>query len=250
VVTSRWRSSARFRRRAWSAAGFVVAGAAVAAVALSMQNTGDFPKQRLVDEPADVIRVPKTARLTKHDTADVVAATTRFVRTAVARKHLSEAYDIVGPELRGGMSRAEWTKGDNPVVPFASVGIVNWKLAYSYRNDVGLDLALLAPRGSDVVGKSFRIELRRPAAGKPWRVVSWLPLGLSGAGNVRSIAKQQAQARVVSSGPTLAAWWLLFPVAVLSLVVVVPVALGMRSWRAHRRAQRAYRAQRGAPSEL
>jgi hypothetical protein len=251
-AVNRWRSSPRFRRRTLWATGLVAAAGGVAAVALGSENAPDFPRQHLTDRPAQVERVPRIARLTKADTARVVATSTRFVRTAVAHRQLRAAYDLVGPELRGGLGREEWARGDNPVVPFPAVGIAGLGVAYSYRDDVALDLALVAKPGSDTVGKTFRIELRRRGAAAPWRVVSWLPLGVSGSGNVRSAAAEQARAAQAAArtGPALAAWWLAFPLALLSLGLLLPVGLGVRSWRAGRRAERAYRDSLGRPSEL
>ena len=247
---SRWRSSPRLRRRAYWAAGLLSAGGALAALALGTQNRSDFPEQRLVDEPAQVVRVPKLAHLSRRDALAVLDTSTRFVRTAVAHRDLRNAYDLVGPDLRGGLTRAEWATGANPVVPFPAAGIAEWALVYSYRNDVALDLALVAGPGSDTVGKTFRIELRRAAREAPWRVVSWLPNGLSGPGNVRSLAQRQAQAPPGPRTATLGAWWLAFPVALLSLALVLPLGLWLRHWHAHRKADRAYRAERGMASEL
>src|SRR5690349_12547085 len=100
----RW-SSPRFRRRMmWVAAvgaaatGFVVLG-------IVMGNTSDFPKQNLRDEPVQTSVIPTTVHLSSHERDQLLATSTRFVRTAVVRRHLTEAYDLVGPELRGGMSR-------------------------------------------------------------------------------------------------------------------------------------------------
>ena len=96
-----------------------------------------------------------------------------------------------------------------------------------------------------------RVEIDRThvclACGAPWRVVSWLPLGVSGAGNVRAAAAEQAQAAQAATRrrPALAAWWLAFPLALLSLVLLLPLGLGVRSWLAGRRAERDYRASLG-----
>jgi hypothetical protein len=246
---SRWQSSPRFRRRALWTLTVVAAAAGLAAVALEMENTPDFPKQRLVDRPAQVAAAPRIARLSPAETAVLLRTSTLFVRRAVAHTHMREAYDMVGPELRGGLSRVEWAKGDNPVVPFPAVGIEQWSVAYSYRNDVALDLALVAKPGSDTIGKTFRIELTRGRSDGPWRVVAWVPNGVSGPGNVRSIARRQSQV-VAQSSTTLGAWWLLFPVSLLSLALVLPAAIWLRSWRTARKAEQIYRAARGAPLDL
>ena len=92
------------------------------------------------------------------------------------------------------------------------------------------------------MAKSFRIELQRRRAGAPWKVVAWLPLGLSGPGNVKSIRERLRAAPPAPPEPAmLAAWWLAFPAALLSLVLVLPALLWLRAWRAGRKAERAYR---------
>jgi hypothetical protein len=238
---NRWRASPRFRRRSWWSLALLAAAGGLAAVALGMKNTPEFPPQHVQDRPARVVEAPRPEALTQAEAGQVWRTTTRFLRTAVAHKHLRSAYDLVGPELRGGLSRAAWSRGANPVVPFPVESIDEWTLAYAYRNDVALDVGLIAKPGSDTVAKSFRIELARSRAGAPWKVVAWVPLGLSGPGNVKSLRER---ARAVPPPPratTLGAWWLAFPGALLSLVLLLPIVLWIRAWRAGRRAERDYR---------
>jgi hypothetical protein len=242
----RWRSSPRFRRRTWWTVALLSTAGALAAIAVGMPNTPDFPEQHLVDEPAQLVTEPPRAPLTKADAAAVLATTSRFLRTAVAHRHLRGAYDLVGPELRAGMTRAEWAKGAIPVVPFPAARLHAWTLAYAYRNDVALDVGLIAKPGSDTVAKAFRIELRRRSAGTPWKVVSWQPMGISGAGNVHSLrARLRAAPPPPPQPATLGAWWLAFPVALVSLALLLPLAIWLRAWRVGRQAERAYRASRG-----
>jgi hypothetical protein len=240
---SRWRASPRFRRRVTWTACLLAALGGVVAVAFATTNRSDRIVPPTRAGAPQVETVPASAVLSKADALKLVRATRTFVTSAVAGRRLDVAYDMVGPELRGGLSRDEWTHGGNPVVPFPAAGIANVGVAYSYRNDVALDLSLLAKPGSDTVGKTFRIEFRRPRAKAPWRVVAWLPQGISTSSNVRSLAQQEAAAATVvkDDGPRLAAWWLAFPAVLLSGVLLLPVTLGVRSWRASRRAERAYR---------
>lgn len=237
---NRWRSSPRFRRRSWLALALLAAAGGLTAVGLRLDSSADPAPQPVRNRPAAVLAEPRPQALTHAESSQVWATTTRFLRTAVAHRHLRSAYALVGPELRGGMGRAEWAKGANPVVPFPVARIAGWSLAYAYRDDVALDLGLLAKPGSDTVAKSFRIELKRRAAGTPWRVVAWIPLGVSGPGNVRSI-----RAKALSAPPPratkLAGWWLAFPGALLSLALVLPFVVWLRAWRTGRRAERAYR---------
>jgi hypothetical protein len=221
----------------------LAAAGALAAIGLGMQNRADFPEQHVQNHPAAVPQQqePHPKALTRAEAGQVWKTTTRFLRTAVAHRRLRAAYDLVGPELRGGMTRAEWSTGANPVVPFPVAAIQDWTLAYAYRNDVALDLGLIAKPGADTVAKEFRIELSRLSPRAPWKVVSWQPIGVSGPGNVKSI-RQRLQAAPAPPAPmSLGAWWLAFPGALLALVLVLPVGLWVRSWRAGRRAERAYR---------
>jgi hypothetical protein len=50
--------------------------------------------------------------------AELKSIAKQFINTAVARKDLNAAYDIVGPSIKQGMSRSEWNTGNIAVVPF------------------------------------------------------------------------------------------------------------------------------------
>ena len=72
----------------------------------------------------------------------------RFIQTAVARENLEEAWELVGPNLRGGLTRAEWITGDNPVVPYPldQLDVAPYKVDESFADSALLEVALL-PRG-------------------------------------------------------------------------------------------------------
>src|SRR5262245_29430039 len=55
--------------------------------------------------------------------------TREFVQTAVARKHLDEAFALTHPSMRAGISKKEWRNGELPVVVPTVSRIVktNWK---------------------------------------------------------------------------------------------------------------------------
>lgn len=247
-MTSRW-SSHRFRRRALWAGALVAATTGVVVPTVLLGNTAKpEPEEAAPHGKVWVYREPKLARLTAAERTRLLDTSLRFVRTAVARRHLDQAYALADPQLLQGMSKREWMTGNIPVVPFPAAGVAQWDVTYSYENDVAFQLSLVAkPGSSPVVGKTFTIELVRPKRGAAWRVVSWSPLGISGSNNDVEIAAQQKQveAAAVERGAPLGTWWLALPATVLGLAVLVPVGLGVRSWLAGRRAERDYRAERG-----
>lgn len=238
-------SSYRFRRRALWTVAVLVAATAVVVPTVLLGNTAKPEPERFSNEPTWVYHEPKRAALTSDDRRGALDASIRFVRTAVARQRLDEAYALAAPELRQGLTKRQWMTGNIPVVPFPAVGVAQWDVAYSYENDVAFQLSLVAkPGSSSVVGKTFTIELVRRGRGAPWRVASWAPLGISGATNDVEIAAQQQESEAAARrrDAPLGTWWLALPVALLGLAVIVPVGLGVRSWLAGRRAERDYRA--------
>lgn len=243
----RW-SSARFRRRFFLIGGAAVVLASVVTTAALLGNTAKRQPETFRPGNPWVYRSPQAARLTKAERVDVLKTSMLFIDTAVARKHLEQAFAITGPELRQGMSRREWLRGDIPVVPFPVLGVAAWNLIYSFRDDVGLQFSLVAkPHTQTVIGKTFTIELKRHGHAAPWRVVSWSPTGISGPTN----DPQQAAALAAGPPPVHAAldlWWLALPLGLLGLVVLVPTAAGVRSWVVGRRAVREYLAERGYSS--
>jgi hypothetical protein len=75
-----------------------------------------------------------------------------FLETAVSRKDLGVAYGIVGPDLKGGISRARWITGDNPVMyyPAKNLKTAPLKVKSSTKNRLWLVIGLESKRRSDV----------------------------------------------------------------------------------------------------
>lgn len=230
--------SPRFRRRLLWGSLFVAVTSAVVGGSILIGNTGRRTQTPVTAGPAWTYREPVELRMTPSLRREFLSRSLAFVQTAVTRKDVDKAYDMVGPSLRQGMSRRAWHSGDIPVVPFPAVGLLEWNVAYSYTDDVALDLALVAPPRSDTVGKTFRIELKR--YGKRWLVEAWVPQGISSSNNVRSIHK--ALADQPEPKAPLGAAWLLVPFGILGVALLVPIGLGIRSWRVGRRAMRDYEA--------
>src|SRR5258705_5289199 len=154
-------ASPRFRRRLFWLVGSaaVLGGAGIGGVLVG--NTGRSNETPLIDKPAWVYREPARMRLTSSDRRELFKTASVFIRTAVARKHLDSAWNMLGPEMKAGQTRRSWHTGNNNVVPFPAVGIAEWSVLYAYQNDVALDLGIVGDPHSDWAGKTFTIELKR-----------------------------------------------------------------------------------------
>jgi hypothetical protein len=164
----------RLRRRlVWGAAGAAALGGVVLLLLLG-PNT-NAPPERLSTLPAEAPKVQVKAPLAPE--ARRVAI--RFIQTAVAREHLDEAWELVGPNLRGGMTKQQWTAGANPVVPFpiAKLDVAPYKIDESYKDSALLEVALLPRKGSGVRAQIFFLELKKLGTGRQarWVVDNWVP---------------------------------------------------------------------------
>jgi hypothetical protein len=119
-------------------------------------------------------KAPKTVPLAKE--AREVAG--KFILTAVVRKNLDQAWNIVGPEIRQNLTYKQWLTGNIPVVPFTTkLGLAPMKVDYSFATHALLEVALLPPKGSKAKGDYYWLELRKVGAGgnARWLVWSWAP---------------------------------------------------------------------------
>ena len=161
----------------WLAGAVLVAGIATSLVVFL--GDGDSGKKTVTPISSSSTQPPAAKRV------PLAAATTRvartFILTAVARKKLGAAYDLVGPEIKQGMSRAEWAKGEIPVVPYpvSPKGITEMKVDVSEADHALLEVVLVPRSGDETKPQLFSIELRTGGRGKAkhWLVVGWVPLG-------------------------------------------------------------------------
>jgi hypothetical protein len=171
----RW-TSPRFARRAIWLGIAVVAAAGVAALFVFGPNRSAAP-QHFTSVPATVAPKPVKAKFSPK-ARQVVA---RFILTAVARKHLEEAWTLVGPNLKGGLSKKEWLTGNNPVVPFPidDLQLAPYKIDYSYKDSALLEVALLPKKNAGVRAQIFFLEVKKVGKGAKahWVVDNWVPRG-------------------------------------------------------------------------
>jgi hypothetical protein len=234
-------SSPRFRRRLlWLGGGSCIA-VVIAFVSIDFSNTGRSQATPIdTTKKAWVYQAPTHMRLTKHDRLELFTASTRFVRTAVARKQLDTAWEMLGPEMRAGQTRKSWDSGFNNVVPFKADGIEAWDILYAYKDDVALDLSLVSGRrnAKNWAGKTFTLELKRDQASHRWLVASWVPKGVGGGGTLSPDRTSGPPPPAVTAH--ISARWLFVPGVFLGGVLLVLAAAAVRSVLRSRRASRRY----------
>jgi hypothetical protein len=222
--------------------GSASVSASLVFVGFHFANTG-----RSNDTPVDatkkawVYKAPAHMELTKRDRLELFQASSLFVRTAVARKHLDSAWKLLGPEMKAGQTRKSWDTGFNNVVPFKADGIQAWDILYAYDGDVALDLSLVS-RGTgkqDWAGKTFTLELKR-SHGHPhqWLVASWVPKGIGGGGTLSPNRRAGPPPPPVKA--QVSAKYVFLPVLFLSSLLLALALWAVRGAVHNRRASRRY----------
>lgn len=171
-----WDSHRNQRLALWGGLAVLAVGVAVATFAF-FRNTGHSQETPLSSQPANVYRPQK--QVSVDAAARRVAG--RFILTAVSRKDLAKSYDYVHPELRQGMTRAQWATGNIPVVYYPASTILDkaaFKVDESYANEVYMEVALLPKAGSNWKPQIFYIGLKRiGGTNGHWAVNYWVPRG-------------------------------------------------------------------------
>jgi hypothetical protein len=238
-------SPRRRRRLVWAGVLLIGAGAIAAAVVLMPDDNGDNLPSARPGRPTIVAPAPKLVKLRKVDEAAARDTAARFVATAVLRHHVDDSWELTAPELRYGFTREQWKTGEIPVVPFPAKDLdqVRWRLDYSIRDHVSLQVSMLPRHDSTAKALTFEMELVRsgPPANRRWLVDYWAPLG-PGVDSPAARIKQQIASATASPPNHIGAGWLAVPVVlVFGTLLAIPIALTIRGRIRTRRAERAYR---------
>jgi hypothetical protein len=98
----------------------------------------------------------------------------RFVQTAVRRKNVMAAWDLVTPALKAASSRTEWATGALPVYPYPAAGLhQQWHPSFVKGDDVLFDVLLHATNRRKVGDIAFGVEMKK-VDGR-WLVDSFIP---------------------------------------------------------------------------
>lgn len=108
---------------------------------------------------------------------DAKVVATEFIGSTLSRTNLARAWDTATPELRSGVTRAEWLKGELPIAPFPvrDLETSGFKVVGSAPGKILLQVLLVPKNNSDYVPTRFDLTLVRSGANGPWRVSYLLP---------------------------------------------------------------------------
>ncbi len=240
--------SPRRRRRFAFGAILAAAGLTIALLIVFERNTSPAKDAKLTNEPVAFPQIPKRAKHTHAENVRALTVAAEFVRTAVARQHPERGWDVASPTMKGGDSRETWT-GKDPAIPVPPypVRLVKWKPDYSYKNAIGLQVALFPKPKTPYKPMVFFIDLKRYGQGKNghWLVESWSPApgaasfgiaaGTASGGGGGPLGDAVAQA---TGDSVLGASWLLLPIGIFVLALLIPILVGIRGWIRDRRQDR------------
>ena len=218
----------------------VAAGAATLA-GLAYPNTGE-KEVFTPGKPKITHEEPPATPLPKRDLAATQRILSEFVVSAVYREHVERSYDLATPLVRGGLTRKQWRTGDIPVPPFpaSAVAVAKSKLVYSNPNVARYEVLLYTKPSAKLLPLLYSIELARTGR-RTWLVDYAMPIG--GGVSTRPTPYRATPAQELPNGTgrgVLSLSWVVVPLAILSLIVVVPLVLAARGWLAKRHAEREY----------
>ena len=186
----------------------------------------------VVAGPAGASRLPQAERDAINRTLD------SFVNTAVKRHNVDAAWNLVTPELRAGVSRSAWDKGNVPVYPYPALGtnFNNWTVDFASANEVDFEL---------MIGKSKTDSIQFTGTVKKldgrWLVDSFNPAAtFSGGGTVVGTHDFTAPSGAGDSTGTahLGSSWVAIPAALIGGVILLGLGFFAFIWFRNRRAYR------------
>jgi hypothetical protein len=186
--------------------------------------------------PAGATRIPQAERDAINRTLD------RFVNSAVKRHDVAASWNLVTPEMRAGVSRSAWDKGNLPVIPYPAGGTTFHDWTTDSASATEVDFELMIPSAKS---KSDSIQFNgtmRKQQGR-WLVDSFNPSATFGGGAV--VGPHDFTAGSGGGGgkgvARLGSVWIAVPAALIGggivLVIGFFVFVWFRNRRAYRRAQ-------------
>jgi hypothetical protein len=166
--------SPRTQRYLLWVSGIVLAAGIAAVLIVFLRNTGHSEVAPFTNQP--VQKVAKPAKNIPLERAERDLAG-KFILTAVQRKGLPEAWGLVGPGIRQGLTYKQWLTGTIPVVPYLDqIKLAPIKVDISNKNYAMIEVVIL-PVSKNVKPQIFTMEMIRVGKGskRHWVVNSWAP---------------------------------------------------------------------------
>ena len=190
--------------------------------------------------------VPQTNLPLKPDDRRAIdAVLAKFIPAAVGRRNADQAWTFAGPGLKAASTLAEWKKGNSPVpyYPVRERTFTGWPtkdverklvvlsllvhpLPGSKLGDYTFSVTAVKQRSQWLIDQIYTIAINNPVRGSQHEVGP-LDFGAPSTGSSSSSTK-----------PRLGSSWLLPIVGILSLVIVVPLSLGIVLFVRSRRRRR------------
>jgi hypothetical protein len=194
--------------------------------------------------------VAASPKLTAQDRQQIGALIDRFVKEAVRRENLPAAWSLLGPQLRGGTTKAAWDTGTEVTVEnYPARGDdfrTAWTSAVIKPGDVDVALMLHPEHGHPGIPQTaFKAEVIK-SKGR-WIVDSFYPAATFGSGgSVQGPADFGAPGggkAIGNDNAKIRPLWFVLGVSALGvLIVLLPIGLWVRARRRDRRAYATYAA--------
>lgn len=241
-------SPRRRRRLAWGV-GALTAVTIVAILVVLLPRGEKLPESELRPAGPATAVAAKPLKVTPAVRSEIAVVIERFVRSAVLREDLDEAWELASPKLRSTVTRERWNAGDLPVFPFPKEAfrIEDWRLRYSFDRTVVIDVMVLPKPELAQRTIVYGVELTAYGKGKAqrWLVDTWFPQTTLTSGGTPTKPKPAVTQTAAPESPyskgKLDARWLLVPIGVLALIALFPLSLLVRGAVRRRRAERHYR---------
>jgi hypothetical protein len=242
-------ASPRRRRRLVRLGVVSAAGLAVFLSLVFLRNTAPPHKEKFTKGTPKVYVEPKTVAHNGFERASALTVASEFLKTAIERKHVERSWLLTEPSLHVGFTREQWDAGNDLPFPPYHFRQVRWRRDYSYRDRIGLQVALFPAKTEHERAMVFYLDLKRHGRGKHerWLVSEFAPAPTSGSTppGIAEGAGGGTTGLHISMPPAgnkspLSAVWLLLPLSGLSLIVLLPLGLGIRGFIRNRRAAREY----------
>jgi hypothetical protein len=220
----------------------VVAGGITAAIIFLPSRNGSgstpaaSPSTPAPAPPVSAVKEVRARDVSRADRRAILSALSLFISSSVARHHPERSFGVIHPSLREGFTRAQWSTGNIPVVPYPASGI-DFVGFQSFTGKHALIEILLEPtKRSNLVRKTFQADLRLLPHHR-WTIASWVPEGVSESQYAANASTESAKVVAEAANPhRLSATWIFVPLGgLLAALILTPAAIFGRQYVSDRR---------------